>query len=129
MSRKAKKPTPVKRIPRVKTRGNRYRNPNDKPLKVTPMTTAGPQEWHEECRRMRDDGYTMREIGEFLGVTKSRVQKFLNPESRRRSKLKQTKKEKLKRHKDKTYAKKVRDYNRRYAQLRAPERWVNAEEN
>lgn len=108
----------------VRTRGRKYANPDDKPLHPTPMTTAGPQPWHAECIRLRkEEGKLLREIALILGIGKGRIQKFMNPKSKRKAKIRGAKYDKDRRHTDPQYAEKSRDYVRRFMQHNAPKRW------
>ena len=104
-------------------RGRKYVNPNDAPLTPTPLTTAGPQEWHPWALDLRHQGYTVRGVARELGLSFGRVQRFLNPQSKRDQKIRQAERDKERRHNDPEYADKSRDYVRRYMQHRAPERW------
>lgn len=92
--------------------------PDDEPLAVKPLTTAGPQPWHERCRELRDDGYYMRAIAKELGITFQRVQKFLSPDSKMRGKIRQLEREKERLVDDPEYVKSRRSYVRRYMQQR-----------
>ncbi len=89
----------------------------DQPLEVEVLTTAGPQPWHEECLRLRAEGMTIRAVAAELGLTFSRVQKFLNPASKAKNKARQAARAKERRHSDPDYAEKQRSYVRRYMQL------------
>jgi hypothetical protein len=109
-------------------RGQRVVNPNDEPLVVTPMTTAGPQPWHAEALKLRKKEWYVREIAEHLGKGFGSVQRFLNQESKRRQKIRQAEYEKKRRVEDPEYDARMRDYNRRFMQHQAPKRWAKREQ-
>lgn len=104
-------------------RGEKVVDPTDEPLVVTPMTTAGPQPWHPQAHELRAAGWTIRAIARHLGKGFGSVQRLMNPESKARQKARDNEYDIERRATDPAYAKKGRDYRRRYMQLRAPERW------
>lgn len=85
-------------------------------LVVEPLTTAGPQPWHARALEMRRNGMFVREIAKNLGVGFGPVQRFLNPDSKRRQKEQQAEYERQRRANDPQYAEKTRHYVRRYMQ-------------
>ncbi len=90
----------------------------DSPIKPEKTKGVGPQDWHEYALYFRhEEGLTVRKCAEECEVSFGAMQKFLNPESKRRAKKKQSEKQALKRRNDPEYAKKIRDYNRRYGQV------------
>lgn len=87
------------------------------PLKVEPLTTAGPQPWHADADILRQGGMTVRAIARELKKGFGPVQRYLNPESKRRQKELQAEYERDRRKHSPTYAQKTRDYIRRYMQM------------
>lgn len=105
-------------------RNARLVDPNDPPLVVTPMTTDGPQPWHQKALELRANNYSVRAIAKLLGKGYGPTQRLLNQESKRQQKLRSVEYERERRAADPEYAQKMRDYNRRYHQTMAPNRWV-----
>lgn len=90
------------------------------PLKVTPLNWDEIEAWHAKARHLRDTtDMTIRQIAAEVGRTFGPVQRFLNPESRRKMKDRQKELEQQRRRTDPQYATKVRTYVRKYMQLRA----------
>lgn len=82
-----------------------------------PTPGIGPQPWHADALYFRhEEGLTVRECARMCGVSFGRMQRFLNPESKRRMKMKQAVRERHLRHTDPEYAQQSRDYHRRYSQ-------------
>lgn len=104
-------------------RGEKVVDPSDEPLIVTPLTSDGPQPWHEEAFKLRAAGWTIRPIARKLKKGFGPVQRLFNPDSKAKQKAAQNEYEKERRAADPNYANKERSYKRRYMQLRAPERW------
>jgi hypothetical protein len=105
-------------------RGQKIVDPNDEPLIPEKMTTAGPQPWHPKCDALRAQGFSIREISRAIGITFSRIQKYLNPESKAKAKARMLERERERMASDPEYAERMTNYRRRYMQHRAPERWA-----
>lgn len=98
-----------------------YVSPEDIANAITPGKTpgVGPQPWHEDALDYRHImGLTVRECARLCGVSFGAMQKFLNPESKRRQKMRQAERAREARHSDQEYAQRSRDYRRRYLQAR-----------
>jgi hypothetical protein len=92
-------------------------------LSVTIEQNAGPQPWHEDALFWRNvEGLTVRKCAEACGVSFGRMQRFLNPESKRKAKVRQARMDRERRHADPKAMEQRRTYSRRYAQFKAPGR-------
>lgn len=92
--------------------------PDDVPLVVTPLTTAGHQPWHDRARELRDDGLSIREISRNIGKGFGSIQRLFNPASKRKAKVRQSVAAKERRATDQEYRESSRSYVRRYMQQR-----------
>lgn len=104
----------------MSVKGSRkYPHIDAEPLKVDPLTTAGPQPWHQDAFELRTAGCTMRAIARELGIGFGSVQRLLNPDSKERQMARKVKYERQRRLVDKRYAEKRRTYSRQYMQYRS----------
>lgn len=89
------------------------------PISPQPLTTAGPQPWHEIATWLREEcGLTVRQCAAECGVGFGPMQRFLNPESKAKAKARQGATEKAKRRNDPDWAQASRDYRRKYVQAK-----------
>jgi predicted transcriptional regulator len=89
-------------------------------LEPTPLDWAAIEAWHAKARYLRDTtDMTIRQIAAEVGSTFGPVQRFLNPESKRKGKIRQAEREREKRHTDPEHAEKTRTYVRRFMHHRA----------
>lgn len=97
--------------------GRKYPSDWDAPLEVEVQTNHGPQPWHAKARKLRMRGETVRDCAKMCGVSFGRMQRFLNPDSKKKAKKRQSAWAKERRANDPEYAEKMRSYIRRYMQL------------
>lgn len=95
----------------------KFESDKKEPLVVTPLDWDVIEQWHAKAFELRSQGYLLREIAVEVGRHKGSVQRLLNPDSRRKQKIRQAQREKEKRDSDPNYAEKIRTYVRKYQHL------------
>jgi hypothetical protein len=98
------------------------------PLHPTRMI-PGPPPWHKDAIYLREEeGLSLRAVAKLCGVSYSPVQRLFNPESARRQKIAQAKRDLHRRHHDPEYRDQSREYRRKYQQFNRLVGYVDRDE-